>query len=832
MIAPTASRRLSLVFALVSFAVLPTAARAQTRPAPRVASGPGEVHGRLTESGTKAPVGSGSITVVRGKEATVVGAAFPKADGTFRIEGIAVGRYSVRIRSLGFAPITRDDVVVTAAQPSIDLGDVALSRVATQLGAVATTAEREDVQLAPDRNVYSTKNMATASGGTAIDVLRNVPSVEVDGSNNVSLRGNQNVVVQINGRSTPLKGDQLGNFLQQLPSSAIKNVEVATNPSAKNDPEGTAGIINIVLNQDAELSLSGGMNLAYGTNGQENASGNIGQQRGKFTWFTSYGLFTGHQTNSGWSQQTNLTIPTPATVNARITGSNKPLWQNGTLRTEYRFTPHDALSGDFMVSGGRFNGGNASYFSDYDDFGNVIGLFNQFSNGSSSNTMADYDFAYRRTGDPKTRTFSTEVELNQSSNRNTNDLFGSVLRGDASTGALVMPTELDHSRTTLPRVQFQADLTQPWSTGTKLETGFKEILRHTTSDFDASYLDDSTNAFVIDPARTTAFDYKEQIGAAYAVLSQRVKKVQAQAGVRLEQALTQLALPTAPADSQRFDDNYASLYPSGILSYDFTPMRTAKISYSRRVSRPYPQQLSPVEYRQDARTIFHGNPDLKPEYTDAYELTFQDTHRWGTLQLNPYLRRTNNAVRFIQTTDTSGITTGTFANLASSTQAGSDLNLSLHGGPFTVFTGGSLYHYSSDAANLSGNLSANATVWSARLSGTWKLTKQLDAQMFSNYRSAMRTEGGQTRAFTYMNFALRDKLWGDKGSITLRVTDPFNMMTFGSMTQNPEVIQSTVRNFGQRGIVIAFSRSFGQQLKLRPKQADDQPPSSGAPTAP
>ena len=169
----------------------------------------------------------------------------------------------MRVRAIGFAPYVRNDIVDHGREA--DRRTSARSRltiVAAKLDATQTVAEREEVVLAPDRTSYNVKNMPAASGGTAIDVLRNIPLVEVDGSNNVSLRGNANVVIQINGRSTPLKGDQLGAFLAQLPAGTVKNVEVATNPSAKDDPEGTAGIINIVLNQEAELGLSGGVSAA------------------------------------------------------------------------------------------------------------------------------------------------------------------------------------------------------------------------------------------------------------------------------------------------------------------------------------------------------------------------------------------------------------------------------------------------------------------------------------------------------------------------------------------------------------------------------------------
>ena len=227
----------------------------------------GQIRGRLVDAASGQPIPSGSITVFRAADSAVVNGGTTRADGSFQIDGLADGRYTVRLRALGFTPVVRPDIVLSANHMAVDLGTITLSSVPAAIAGQVVTVQREDVALSPDRNSYSTKNMTTASGGTAVDVLRNVPSVEVDASNQVSLRGNQGVVVQINGRSSPLKGEQLGNFLAQLPASAVKNVEVSTNPSAKNDPEGSAGIINIVLNQDADIGWSGGRYRGDGHDG-------------------------------------------------------------------------------------------------------------------------------------------------------------------------------------------------------------------------------------------------------------------------------------------------------------------------------------------------------------------------------------------------------------------------------------------------------------------------------------------------------------------------------------------------------------------------------------
>jgi hypothetical protein len=174
------------------------------------------------------------------------------------------------------------------------------------------------------------------------------------------------------------------------------------------------------------------------------------------------------------------------------------------------------------------------------------------------------------------------------------------------------------------------------------------------------------------------------------------------------------------------------------------------------------------------------------------------------------------------------VTLSTFDNVASTTTVGTDLNVNFHTGPLTLFGGGSAFRYSSDASNLAGNLSAKAIVWALRANATYKLDQLTDAQLFANYRAPSVTEGGRQGAFVFMNAGVRRKLWGDQGSLSIRVADPFNLMKFSYEIDNAQVIERSERRFGQRGLFVTVSRSFGQQLKLRPRQ--DDPVQTTAPT--
>ena len=806
-----------------------TAARAnaQQTPAgsPTPPTGVGQIEGRLADSASGAAVASGSVTVRRQRDTSFVGGALPKSDGTFRVDGLAPGQYTLRFRAIGYAPVTMDGLVVSADKPVLNVGTLKLSVVATKLADQEVKAERDEQQLSPDRNTYNVKNMSMATGGTAIDVLRNIPLVEVDGSNRVSLRSNGNVVIQINGRSTPLKGDQLAIFLAQLPSSMVKTVEVATNPSAKDDPEGTAGIINIILKQEVELGLSGGINAGTSSTGQVNLSGNIGKQQGKFTGFISGNLYRDNRRTSGTISRTNLVVPSPVFIETDLAGRQHPLNGGTTVRTEYRFNETDALTFDSFFFGGDFSGNNASYYTNLDGARAVIGAFNQFNENTSRYLSQNFDLAFRRQGKPNTPQLTMEVEYANNSNSGQNDRSGELVKADATTPASI-PVEKDETDGRYPSWNAKMDYSWPIKPGSKLETGFKAIWRRQTNDITASYLNATTGEFEVNPDRTRGFDYSENIVGAYALYSQRISKIQLQAGFRLEDANTHFVLPSV---SQRFDKEYWSKYPSAILSYNFTDLRQAKVSYSRRVSRPNPWQLSPIEFRQDNRNVFRGNPNLGAEYTNSFDFALQDGRKWGSIQISPYVRMTNHAVRDIQFIDTSGVFVRTFANVANTLTIGADLNVNYRRGPLQLYGGGSASRYKSDASNLAGNPSAQDIIWSSRVNGTWKFSTVFDVQVFANYRAAYKTEGGSQLANGNIAGSARYKIWGDKGNISVRVADPFKLQRYGYRTANGTVVEYSRRYNGSRAIFVTVTRNFGQALKLRPK-SDPDPQSAGPPT--
>ena len=788
----------------------------QQPPAPQ---GAGAIHGVVLSGASGEPLASVSVMVRAATDSALVGGALTRPDGSFRVAGLRPGRYHVLVRLLGFAPIARAGVVVAAESPTVDLGRLPLATVATRLASVDVQAERQAAALAPDRNSYTVKDMPATAGGTAVDVLRNVPSVEVNGDNKVSLRGNENVVVQINGRVSPMRGEQLGNFIAQLPANMVSRVEVVPNPSAKEDPEGLGGIINIVLKENTDLGTSGGLTFGGGTTGQANGSANLGRQQGAWTLFANYGFMRDRRTIEGLSTRENL-YRTPLTyLDADIAGIMRPASHSVTTTAEYKPGERHVVASNLIVNRRAVDRDNDSFYRDLDAGRVLTGRHDRLTDQQSRDLTVDHALSWRRTVAPNRNVLSTELRLSHGRNRNDVLFTDQTLSLDGARGGTPDGMETNATEERTNTLFLQGDYTRVVLADTKLETGYKGTLRRMTSDFDVAERSATSGGFEPDLGRSNAFTFDERVHAVYGVVSQHVGKFDLQAGLRLERAETRFDLATT---DQRYDNDYGSAFPSALATYNLTESKQLKASYSKRINRPATQQINPFGFREDALHVFQGNPELQPEYTHAFELGYQQPLGRGTLQLTPFFRHTVDAMRIIGKVGDDGITRMTFRNVATSDSYGADANVNLKLGRLTGFGGASLFQQVTDAGNLETDLSNRAVGWSARVNATVKLNPTLDLQGFAMYRAPMRIEQGRLDRFTLSNVALKQKLRGDKASVTLRVMDPFGTMGWGVRASDGRVIQSIERRFGARGAFLSYSYAFGKAPKIRTRPTEPE----------
>jgi ferric enterobactin receptor len=812
---PTLAAALGL---LLAAGTLPAQGPARGAPPP---AGNGEVKGTIVDLKSNAPVARASVAVRNRGNPAVVAGALAGPTGAFRVQGLRPGVYSLRFTFLGFAPKTQE-VTITPAAPIADVGTVQLSRVAVALSGVDVVEKQDAVTIEPDRNSYRAKDVAPAATN-ASEVLEATPAVTVDGDGKVSLRGNENVAIQINGRPAPISGAQLGAYLKSLPAGLLDRVEVVPNPSAKYDPEGMAGIINIVLKQNVDLGISAGLTVGAATKEKYNASGNLGYQVGKITTFSNLGIFSDDRNVIGINDRLRYdAVKSLLSVTEQdIDGSNGFKGQNFSTNVDYKLNGRDLFSNSVSLNHRDATDASRSDYTELNGSRAQLDRYLRPRDNDSKGLNFDYTSAFKRTFEQRKHELGAELRFNRSHDQDATSIWRESVTSAGTSSGTPIQIQNDDVDALTKQLTAQLDYTRPLGKS-KLETGYKGNGRWLERDY-VVMKDSLGDGQWLRSSLSNAFTFDETVQAGYAVLSRPIGKLEAQAGLRAEYASRDFAL-TSPSKSYPY--HYGSLFPSAILNYNLTQTSQAKISYSRRIRRPGTQELNPFPVFFDVQNVFIGNPSLNPEYTDAFELGYNKSGKLGSFQLSPFFRHTTNVIRFIINTDDivdgRNVTTISFKNLAVSNSWGTDVNGSIRlGKRFNGFVGGNIFKIVTEGGSTSSIAGTDAVTWSARVNGTTEITPTLSLQGFYMYRAPMKVEGGRFSKMQFTNFTLKKKVDGDKASVSLRVSDPFNTGKFRVQAGTETLTQITERSFGNRAAYLTFQWNYGQTPRIRQPRPEE-----------
>ncbi len=797
-------RALVRLFAITAFTVFPVLAQ-NSVPARR-----GEIHGRVINSANKASVGIATIEVTLGNATTPAGRVTANSDGIFRLQNLAVGRYRVQVRALGYRPVDIRNVDISSSVPRADVGTVTLTATPVELQTVEVIIHRQDVQLAPDRNTFVVRDMPTTRGGNALDVLKNVPAVDVDIDNIVSLRGNSAVTVQINGRPSPMKPAQLGNFLSQLPADMVDKVEIIPNPSARDDPTGVAGIINIVLKQESDAGTSGGLNLSGGTTGQVNVGGNLGYENGPFTFYGSYGFLRDRRPRvEALFRQNNYLSPLTY-LDESVDRLQKPLAHTLTASTTYKLREKDELSLDVVYSTRNQDESFGITYRDLNSSRILTGLSDRLTTGRGNESNFETALGFKHAFAEKGHRLSAEGSIVRDQEGGSSSVRSRVLTlsgAPSGSAALENQDTWEHPHEN----NIKVDYVRPLAPLVRIETGYKGSLQQFHTTLDTRVLDPVSGQYLPDPTRINDFLFDETVNAGYAMMSAKQGNFQLQGGARGEHAASTFHLNTT---GSTFNNSYNSIFPSALVAYNVDDAHQVKLSYSTRIKRPdEPDLLDPTAHYADPLNLSRGNPYLKPEYIQALELGLQRTGERITMQLTPFWRHTRDAVRSLRTIDAAGVATRTYANISTADAYGGDATVALSGGRLTGFLATSIFHQVSNAANVTPGLSINTTGYRGRANATMRFSKTTDVQALISYQPAMTVEQGRNAARSQFSFAGRKKLMDDQLSVTLRVIDPFSTASESSTTIDPRFVQTSDRMRKIRGLVLGLSYTFGKPVK-------------------
>ncbi len=821
------NRSYSRIFiAAACLAVSAGAAQAQRGgPGGMPGGGPqGNVGGTVVDSTSGEPLRGATVSLWNRADSTLVTGAIAERDGSFAINGLLPGDYYVKVSYVGRRPRVIGGVTVGAGSGRVDLGPVRLVPDAQLQDEVTVTAEREFMTVGIDRTIYKTDDLTVSAGGNATDVLGNIPQIEVDADGKVSLRGNQNVAVQLNGRPMVLRGDALTSFLRGLPASAIERVEVVTNPSAKYDPEGMGGIINIVLDQQSSRGLSGGVNASGSTNRNYTAGLNLAYGDGPWNIFGSYSfnyfdrLATGNRYRRssvpGWAPEIRQTSEGDGSYPGHSLNASADYSFGGSTLSLSAIT-------------GRWGGGGSTTTAstEKDAAGGVIRRYDRVADDDRTGIPMDYRLGYKMVLEPSSHELSAEIRYSSEKNDITNAYTQSDRSLDGSGGDSLQQRQRSAEHNTVGSYALQADYVRPLWEGSRLETGYKGEVERTEGDFSFETFDAVAGAFQPAPGFGNAYDYRREIHALYGTLGQEFGDFSAQVGLRAEQALTRF---DALSSEQSFDNDYVSLFPSAFLNYKASDALQFKASYSRRVQRPWIGALNPTINFQDPTFRQSGNPYLKPEYTDSYELSAVFFTEGATLTLTPFYRYATDIIRRYDVTDSSGISTVTFLNFDTNESYGADLIGTARVGEWlNAFASISGYRTVTDAGNIQDELGSDGFVWMVRGNATFTLMKGLDLQASFFYRAPMNIERGRIAAWSTADFALQQRILGERGRIGLRVSDPFKWMGFSFTRDDEQSYQEFEHTWNSRGVFLTFSYTFGNPSQMPRRDRGGQQPSGG-----
>ncbi|GAL66542.1 TonB-dependent receptor domain-containing protein [Jejuia pallidilutea] len=786
----------------------------------------GTVFGKVLDAKLKQPLPYVNVIIKDTKGKTLTG-GITLDDGSFKIEKIEEGSVTVSIQYIGYKTFNKT-IVLKKGNYNVNIGNIYLEEEAESLEAVTVVAEVSTIQQKVDRKVITIGKDLTTAGATASDIMNNLPSVNVDQqTGNISLRGNENVRVMVDGK---LSNVPVAQLLRQIPSTAIKSIELITNPSAKYNPEGMSGIINIKLHKNTKLGFNGNLNVGLTKEifAKFNSSVDMNYRNGKLNFYGNYGNNIGKYDNFGYIDRLDDDSRQDFIFN---NNNNSHLYKFGVdfylndKNTISAFTNQNTFSGK----------GFGDTFITFPGF-NQSQLFQNISDNLSS----QYNIAYKHIfNEDEDETLDVEFDFN--------DFKNDEVANFNFVNFSFPPNYVDNVNTQRDQTTVNADYVKPINEKTKLEVGIEARLFNSDIDYTSSGQTFDAQGNII-PTPSTDFTYSRDIYSAYATLGKTLEKWSYQIGVRLEQVsenadATQF-FANGTSEFIPFENDYFQVYPSVFISYKSTEKNTYQFSASRRVDRPGLQQVNPIREWSTPRVSSFGNPQLLPQFTNSVELNYTRKLKKGSITGGVFFRliedNINRFVRIDRTNIPAGNTILTYDNFDNTTAYG--IELSSNYSPTKWWSlNGSFDLYSQEQQGVTETIEtndlANATeddiiaqtvkvdnlVWNLRLFNNFKATKKLSFSLFTMYRGEEKGVQFIRKPMFMLNTGMRYSfLEEQRATFSFNYSDILNTMQFEfeGDTPFPSVGQF---NWESNTWNIALSYRFGggKYRALRRKQRDD-----------
>ena len=790
------------------------------------ATSAGTVSGKLIDGTNGQPLSFATVILVRKSDNHAIRSIQTDLDGKFALTPIPNGTYIFHATFVGYSTITRDSINITAAKQNYNLGSITLNKGKSLLKEVVITAQRSPIQIGIDKKSFNVDQSLVSQGGSATDLLTNVPSVQVDVDGNISLRGSTSVRVLINGKPSALTGGDISDILQSIPASSIETIEVITNPSSKYEAEGQAGIINIVLKKNTQKGFMGTASAGVGTQNTLNGTASLAYQNGKVNVYSNYSYRKGTRIGNGFIDKTTdeadgIVQTDDQTANQSFTykGQNIRSGIDITLNpnSELSFSNNINLrSRDRTQIGQTFIMSGDSLLQRIDQ--------NNFSTGTGTNLdfSTDFDHKFKKKGEELTANATYSIDKNNNFDNLNSDYYYYTIPE-------YFPS-VQHN-TTIGRehiLNLQADYTLPLKNG-KLEAGYKTLIDNSNNNYMVDTMSTVDGVFNSDPFLSNQFKYDENVNAIYTNYQHQFGKFGLQAGLRLEDTHIRTTLTDSTVTNNRQD--YLRLYPSLFLTEKLGGNQTLQFSYSRRTARPNSRQLSPFVDESNRLSYSEGNPYLKPEDTHAFELSYVNYWNAVTLTTSLYYRLTLDNIQQITIPLTPGnldTTLTQFENIKSASNAGYELIARVAPVNYFDFTANvNIYYRHIDGDPALDLATTSGYSWNGNITANFKPVKKLGIQLRADYQSPQVIPQGKMQSIHGVDGGVRYDLTKQL-TLSGNVRDIFNTRRYVSdinySTPTFTTAQLSERRFATRTGIITLSYRFGNNgLPSKKKQRNTQP---------
>ncbi len=762
------------------------------------AFGPATILASFVDSKTNKPIEYVTVSLIKTTDSAIVNGTTTTKKGEIKLENIAFGAYKLKATFIGYKSLTTPAFYITPKELINDLGVYKLDPNSKNLKTVEVVGERNDFNNQLDKKTYTVGKNITNIGGSATDILQNIPSVNVDIDGKVSLRGSENVTVLIDGKPSTLTGANRQAILQQLPANAISEVEIITNPSAKYDADGMAGIINIKTKKDKLKGFNANTQVTTGTNDKYSFNIGLNNRTTKYNLFGNYSYRHERRDNFGNSEQFNRFDTIKYSFKSNNDGYNLNDFHTGRAGIEYYLNNHNTVSLSTGISSNISSKTEAFYYNYFDSVGSFTQYFNRNNFSTDNNLTLDANLDYKRTT-PKNKSEFTASASVSSNIKNSNEAY--------KTNFDIVASQRNTNSSNFTNFIVQVDYIYPLKNG-KFETGAKNTNRVIDNNQQGFRYNFGNSEYWQDSLISNHFIYNENITAAYAIYTGKKQKFDYQVGLRSE--LTNID-GNSKTNSITFNNNYFNFFPSGFVKYALSKTQDLQIGYSRRVNRPGFESLNPFIDFSDSLNLRQGNPKIKPEYIHSIELNYLTQINKLNLSATLYYRYTDNMIaRYRSVNPATGQSLMTYFNFNSSENTGVEAIIRYSFVKLgNLMLSGNWYRNVINGNNVLSDLQSDITTWNVRFTYNLPLPKAFYLQANGMYMAPMKYGQSTISGMNGADIGLRKDFMKSKMQLALNLSDVFNIRQFNMVIEGSNFNSEAMRKRESRILTFSLTYRFG-----------------------